>query len=126
MNIPLNGDQSSSPAKKIPHWLWCLQCERCFSVLLSEKVNEDELISSPGESYSTDLEKQLGVADKNGEVYATCPYTGCVATLLNFLTWERFRKDHPDVPEVPEEDKVYPLYPLDNGDISNSGIIKVI
>ena len=89
----------------IKAWVWCLQCERAFSVLLSKKPGDNESAFD----FGAEFEMQLGV-EQDDTVYAECPYDDCDGSLLDFWWWEEFQAKTSTATEVPELDKEYPLY----------------
>ena len=96
-------------------WMWCLHCERCFSVFLDRKpkIGAGEAAMYDSDStfeFAANLEMQLGV-ESDGQVYAECPYDDCDAGLQGFWWWEQYEWDHHHAPETPEEGVVYRLYP---------------
>ena len=100
--------ESKTPLEN-PSWIWCLHCERCFQVMLSDTPGSEASVWE----YADELEHQLGEEYK-GKVYAGCPYEDCDGDLKDFWWWNYFRALKEDssieVPEVPELDKDYPLY----------------
>jgi len=88
----------------IQTWLWCIGCERTFSVMLGGEPDINDT------RFFAELEMQLGV-EQHGQIYAECPYDDCDAGAHNFWSWETYRGNNPDSPEVPVEGIEYPLYP---------------
>ena len=87
----------------IKTWLWCMGCERTFSVMLSGEPDINDT------RFYAELEMQLGF-EQDGEVYAECPYDDCTGGPLGFKEWDSFRAGRESLPEVPEEGIEYPLY----------------
>ncbi|MDA1215475.1 MAG: hypothetical protein O2812_01195 [Chloroflexi bacterium] len=100
----------------VEKWIWCLHCERCFEVHLSREPEWDDAGTPPGYeiifNFAPDFEMQLGI-ERNGNVYAECPYENCDGDLKDFWWWDNFHSasEQQHLPETPEVDKVYPLYP---------------
>ena len=93
---------------KETHWLWCLHCQRCFRVIITDPG------STIGPQWFEELEEQLGGQLK-------CPYEGCDGNPFDFRLWSKYRETVQEgiegrvepqiVPEIPEVDTVYPLDP---------------
>ena len=93
----------------VRRWAWCLHCERCFEVSLSREPEAGDYAAGTF-GFAEDFEAQFGV-ERDGQVFAECPYEDCDGSLLDFWWWATLRGKRPELPLTPEADRVYPLYP---------------
>ena len=109
---------------KHPEWLWCVRCERAFSILTSTKRKPDKYSLW---DHWADLKLQLGIIEFGGTgvigypttigsprsavISVKCHYSDCSASLNDFWWWDSYRKlaGKGKAPEKPSLDIKYPL-----------------